>query len=69
VSSSTARQCRRKPRPRREGELRPADVVGAFFVCGIGFLLAAAAIGIAQWLTPWPWGHWLALHLAFVGGV
>jgi hypothetical protein len=49
--------------------LRPADVVGAVFICGIGFLLAAAAVGIAQWIAPWPWGHWLALHLAFVGGV
>ncbi|MBA3865608.1 MAG: hypothetical protein H0X42_04565 [Solirubrobacterales bacterium] len=49
--------------------MRPTDVVGAFFICGIGFLLAAAAVGIAQWIAPWPWGHWLALHLAFVGGV
>lgn len=69
MSSPAARHCRQKPRPRREAELRPTDVVGAFFICGIGFLLAAAAVGVAQWLTPWPWGHWLALHLAFVGGV
>jgi hypothetical protein len=59
-------RCRR---PRREGELRPTDVVGVFFVCGIGFLLAAAIAGVVQALSPWPWGHWLALHLAFVGGV
>lgn len=69
MSGPPARHCRQSPRPRREGELRPTDVVGAFFVCGIVFLLAAAAVGVAQWLTPWPWGHWLALHLAFVGGV
>jgi nitrite reductase (NO-forming) len=69
VSSPAARHCRQKPRPRREGDLRPTDVVGAFFICGIGFLLLAAGVGIAQWLAPWPWGHWLALHLAFVGGV
>ena len=69
MSSPAARHCRKKPRPRREGELRPTDVVSAFFICGIGFLLAAAAVGIAQWIAPWPWGHWLALHLAFVGGV
>jgi nitrite reductase (NO-forming) len=49
--------------------LRPTDVVGAFFVCGIGFLLAAAVVGVAQFLSPSPWGRWLALHLAFVGGV
>jgi nitrite reductase (NO-forming) len=66
---SPARRCRRSPRPRSEGELRPTDVVGAFFACGIAFLLSAAVVGIAQWLEPWPWGHWLALHLAFVGGV
>ena len=69
MSDSATRHCRQEPRPRREGELRPTDVVGAFFICGIGFLLAAAAVGIAQWIAPWPWGHWLALHLAFVGGV
>ena len=69
MSSSPARHCRQKPRPRREGDLRPTDVVGAFFICGIAFLLAAAGVGVAQWLAPWPWGHWLALHLAFVGGV
>jgi len=62
-------RCRRAPRPRREGELRPTDLVGAFFVCGLAFLLAAAVAGVAQAVSPWPWGRWLALHLAFVGGV
>ena len=69
MSSPPARHCRRKSLPRREGELRPTDVIGAFFICGLGFLLAAVAVGLAQWLAPWPWGRWLALHLAFVGGV
>jgi nitrite reductase (NO-forming) len=49
--------------------LRPTDLVGAFFVCGIAFLLAAAVAGAVQAESPWPWGRWLALHLAFVGGV
>lgn len=62
-----ARRCR--PRPARSGDLRPTDVVGAFFVCGIAFGLAAAAVGIADAFGDWPWGRWLALHLAFVGGV
>ncbi|MGV1047721.1 MAG: hypothetical protein ACOYD4_04230 [Solirubrobacterales bacterium] len=62
-----SRRCR--PRPRQEGGLRPTDVVGAFFVCGIAFLLAAAVAAAAQAISPWPWGRWLALHLAFVGGV
>jgi nitrite reductase (NO-forming) len=55
--------------PRRAGDLRPTDVVGSFFVCGIAFLLAAAVAGLIQTVSPWPWGSWLALHLAFVGGV
>jgi len=67
--TDAAGRCRSRPRPRAEGELRPTDVVGAFFVCGVAFLLAGAIAGIVQWLDPWPHGRWLALHLAFVGGV
>ncbi len=44
-------------------------MVGAFFVCGLAFLASAVVCGVWQWVAPWPWGHWLALHLAFVGGV
>lgn len=55
--------------PRRAGELRPTDVVGSYFVCGIAFLLAAAVAGLIQAIFPWPWGRWISLHLAFVGGV
>jgi hypothetical protein len=66
-AAAAARRCR--PQPRQEGALRPTDVVGAFFVAALAFLAAAALAGVAQWLHPWPWGHWLALHLAFVGGV
>lgn len=69
MSSPPARPRRPEPRPRSAGGLRPTDVVGAFFILGVAFLVAAAAVGIAQWIAPWPWGHWLALHLAFVGGV
>ena len=60
------------PTPRSHASLaglRRTDVVGAFFICGVAFLLAAAAVGAAQRIAPWPSGHWLALHLAFVGGV
>lgn len=63
------RRCRSRPQPRAEGDLRPTDVVGAFFACGIAFLAAAAVAGVVQATSPWPWGRWLALHLAFVGGV
>lgn len=62
-------RCRHRSAPIREGELRPTDVVGAFFVVGLVFLLAAAVAAIVQAVAPWPWGRWLALHLAFVGGV
>ncbi|MEZ5077562.1 MAG: hypothetical protein R2725_08980 [Solirubrobacterales bacterium] len=55
--------------PRQEGDLRPTDVVGSFFICGIAFLVAAAVAGLIDAVSPWPWGRWLALHLAFVGGV
>lgn len=67
--SRPGRRCAPRPQPRREGDLRPTDVVGAFFVCGLAFLLTAVVAGVAQALSPWPWGRWLALHLAFVGGV
>lgn len=63
------RRCRRTPQPRREGELRPTDIAGAFFLCGAAFLAAAALAGVVEAVRPWPWGRWLALHLAFVGGV
>lgn len=44
-------------------------MVGAFFVLGLAFLAAAAVAAVVNALDPWPWGRWLALHLAFVGGV
>lgn len=45
-------------------------MLAAFFVAGLAFLAAAATVGIADGLVDgWTWGHWLALHLAFVGGV
>jgi hypothetical protein len=64
-----ARRCRPRPQPLQPGGLRPTDVVGAFFICGIAFLAAAATAGFVQAVSPWPMGRWLALHLAFVGGV
>ena len=44
-------------------------MVGSFFLCGIAFLVAAAIAGLIQTASPWSWGSWLALHLAFVGGI
>ena len=68
-SGSPARGRRCRPQPRAPGDLRPTDVVGAFFVSGIAFLAAAVLAGAVEALSPWAWGRWLALHLAFVGGV
>jgi len=62
-------KCSRRPRSRNPGDLRPTDVVGAFFLAGATFLVAGAVCGIWQTIDPWLWGRWLALHLAFVGGV
>lgn len=60
---------RARPSPRGQGDLRPTDVVGAFFLAGAFFLVLALACAIWQSFEPWTWGRWLALHLAFVGGV
>jgi len=62
------RRCRGRRR-REPGELRPTDVVGAFFVLGLAFLAAGVAAAVVDAIEPWAWGRWLALHLAFVGGV
>lgn len=50
-------------------ELRPSDLLATFFALGIAFLTAAAVAAILHAATGWVDGHWLALHLAFVGGV
>ncbi|MBK5232877.1 MAG: hypothetical protein JJE13_07850 [Thermoleophilia bacterium] len=60
---------RSRPLPRNPGDLRPTDVVGAFFLAGVFFLLAGAICAIWQTADPWMWGRWLSLHLVFVGGV
>ena len=69
MAIESERRCRRPPTTRREGDLRPTDVVSSFFVCAIAFLFAAAVAALIQAVAPWAWGRWLALHLAFVGGV
>jgi nitrite reductase (NO-forming) len=49
--------------------LRPSDLLVAFFVLGLAFLLAAIAAGLLYAVGGWAEGRWLCLHLAFVGGV
>ncbi|HEU4978190.1 MAG TPA: hypothetical protein VFT42_04790, partial [Solirubrobacteraceae bacterium] len=69
MSTPPQRRCRRAPRQLAPGALRPSDMLGSFFVPGLAFLLAAAGVAIYGALGTWPQAHWLALHLAFVGGV
>jgi hypothetical protein len=64
--SGSRRRCRRVV---SDDGLRPSDVLAAFFSLGIAFLLAAALAGVAYGVLDWAPGRWLALHLAFVGGV
>ena len=49
--------------------LRPSDLLAAFFFFGLVFLAAGAVVAIIHAATGWTDGHWLALHLVFVGGV
>jgi nitrite reductase (NO-forming) len=49
--------------------LRPSQLMAGFFAPAIVFLLAALLAGAAYALGGWAPGRWLALHLAFVGGV
>lgn len=49
--------------------LRPSDLLAAFFGLGIAFLLSAAVVAVIYAVGGWTPGRWLALHLAFVGGV
>jgi nitrite reductase (NO-forming) len=64
------RRCRPRPRPLALGGPRPTDLLAAFFLVAIAFLLAGAIVAIlnAAGLAG-RHGHWLALHLALLGGV
>jgi hypothetical protein len=44
-------------------------MMAAFFVPGIGFLVAAAAVAAVHAANGWAPAHWLALHRALVGGI
>lgn len=57
------------PRARRSDGVRPSDPMAAFFLPGIGFLIAGGAVAVLHEALDWAPGHWLALHLVFVGGI
>lgn len=64
----SVRSCGRRVLPGLSGP-RPTDLLAAFFACAIVFLLAALTALVIHALTGSVRAHWLALHLAFVGGV
>ncbi len=66
VGTRCRRARRLAPSP---GSLRPSDLLAAFFTTGIAFMLAGAAVAAGHAVTGWEPGHWLALHLIFVGGI
>jgi hypothetical protein len=51
------------------GESRPSDLLVAFFRAGLAMLALAAGALIASAAGGGWWWHWLALHLALLGGV
>lgn len=61
------RRCRR--RAIEPGGARPSDVLVVFFGAALTMLLAAAAALIASVIDGAWWLHWLALHLALLGGI
>lgn len=57
-------------RPRRSGgELRPTDLLIAFFACAIIYLLLGAVAGVIAIESGVPKDRWVALHLVFIGGI
>lgn len=54
------------PRP---GELRPTDLLTAFFALGVVYLVVALVVGLVHVTSGWAPGRWVALHLAFIGGI
>jgi nitrite reductase (NO-forming) len=63
----TRRRCRR--RTVDPSSPRPSALVSMFFIPAIVLLLASAGAALAYAITGDEWLHWLALHLALLGGV
>lgn len=59
--------CARRPRGR--SELSPSDLLAAFFVPGVAFIVAAVAVAGVHAAGGLPEGRRIAFHLAFVGGI
>lgn len=61
------RRCKRR-RPQRDG-FRPSDMLAAFFIAGVGFVVLAVAVGFLAHFIEIEDARWLVLHAVFVGGV
>ena len=61
--------CRRAPRTFTAGGSRPSDVLVVFLLVGVAWLIIAGATAILAMSIGSHGLRWLALHLAFVGGV
>lgn len=72
MTDAAARSCPRTGRTRAAalapGAIRPSDLLVTFLAGGIAWLLAAAAAGTVA-AAGVEHARWLALHLAFLGGV
>ena len=60
---------RRRAVPVPPGAVRPSDMVVAFFACATAMLVAGGVSALAGTYFGWSDARWLALHLAFVGGI
>lgn len=71
--TSDDRRCPRTGRVRAPApgpdQVRPSDMLVAFFACAVALLAVATALGVAGVLTGEEDLRWLALHLALLGGV
>src|SRR5687767_3418200 len=66
---SCPRTGRRRALSLDPGALRPSDMLVAFFTCAVAMLTAAVVAVVLGELVGFEEWRWLALHLAFVGGV
>jgi hypothetical protein len=68
MTDPAPRRCRAR-RPIDPAGPRPSDLLAAFFAAALAMLAAAALATVADAITG-DWRlHWLALHLALLGGV
>jgi nitrite reductase (NO-forming) len=71
LAPAGARPTRRRCRSRTvdPSSPRPGTLVSMFFIPAIVLLLASAGAALGYAVTRQDWLHWLALHLALLGGV